>query len=454
MIAGSTQPIALMTATEIATRVQRGTLSPVDVAAAFLRRIDDVEPQIGAFCAIRRDEVMKEAAALGSRGDLAKLPLAGVPIGIKDLFSVAGIPRRAGSRATSDAPSTHDHELVARVRRAGALVIGLTTLPELGLWAHGEADVYRKTTVNPWKLSATSGGSSAGSAAAVAAGMVPIALGSDGLGSIRIPAACCGVVGFKAGTGVVPRGDMPAWFGHAEAGPLATTVEDTALLLGVLSGRRWPERSEGRLARIAVGLRAPAPGMPVHGELRAAAERAARALADAGHSIDVIEVPRSIPIVLSLFRRWCAFVADDVAKLGLPEHQLEPLTRTHLRAGKLVLRRQPPDDAEVARQRAVFARIFADHDLLLQPTLAQPPPATREFRTGWLRSLLRMSSFTPFTPGWNLAQYPSMSLPAGLAADGLPIGVMLGGATGSEELMLSVAYQLEAVNPWPRHAPL
>ncbi len=443
-----------MSATDIAGGVQRRELSPVDVAAAFLRRIDEVEPRVNAFTALRRAEVEREAAALVGRDDLAGLPLAGVPIAIKDTFRVAGLPRRLGSRATPDQLSTEDGELVARVRRAGALVLGTTTMPELALWPHGAADVYGKTTSNPWDPTRTPGGSSAGSAAAVAARMAAIAIGSDGLGSIRIPAACCGLVGLKPGAGVVPAGDVHPWFGHSEAGPIATTAADAALLLSVLSGAPPHDLAAPQPLRIAVAVRAPGPGIRVHREYRRAAMEAAAMLAKAGHTVELIPGPRSLSIALALLRRWCAFAADDVARLGLEAEKLEPLTRVHVRRGRKVLRRRPPDEVEVMRMRAALDDVFAGHDLLLQPALGQLPPPTASFRAGWLRSILRMSAFTPFTPGWNLARYPAMSVPCGSTAQGFPLAVMLGGLPGSEARLLSVARQIETLAPWQRHAPL
>jgi amidase len=443
-----------MSATDIAAGVQRRELSPVDVAAAFLRRIDEVEPRVNAFTALRRAEVEREAAALAGRDDLARLPLAGVPIAIKDTFCVAGLPRRLGSRATPNLPSSEDGELVVRVRRAGALVLGTTTMPELALWPHGAADVYGKTTTNPWDLARTPGGSSAGSAAAVAARMAAIAIGSDGLGSIRIPAACCGLVGLKPGAGVVPAGDVHPWFGHSEAGPIATTAADAALLLSVLSGAPPHDLAPPQPLRIAVAVRAPGPGIRVHRDYRRAAMDAAAMLARAGHTVELVPGPRSLSIALALLRRWCAFAADDVARLGLDVEKLEPLTRVHVRRGRKVLRRRPPDDVDVMRMRAALDDVFAGSDLLLSPALGQLPPPTASFRTGWLRSILRMSAFTPFTPGWNLARYPALSVPCGSTPEGFPLAVMLGGLPGSEARLLSVARQIESLAPWQRHAPL
>ncbi len=169
---------------------------------------------------------------------------------------------------------------------------------------------------------------------------------------------------------------------------------------------------------------------------------------------NIIAGPRSLSIALALLRRWCAFAADDVARLGLDPEKLEPLTRVHLRRGRKVLRRRPPDDVEVTRMRAALDDVFAGCDLFLQPALGHLPPPTARFRSGWLRSILRMSAFTPFTPGWNLARYPAMSVPCGRTANGFPLAVMLGGRPGSEGRLLAVARQIETLAPWERHAPL
>jgi amidase len=253
---------------------------------------------------------------------------------------------------------------------------------------------------------------------------------------------------------VVPAGDVHPWFGQSESGPLATTVRDAALLLGVMAGRAVEVEAAPRPLRIALAMRSPAPGMRVQAERRAAAERVAELLAGAGHAVERVRTPRSISIALALTRRWCAFVADDVERLGLDADKLEPLTRTHLRMGRRFLRKRPPSDADSERMRALLGPLFAEHDLVLQPALAQPPPSTASLRGGWLRSTFRMSAFTPFTPPWNLAQYPAMAVPAGLDSRGLPVAAMLGGPPGSEARMLSVAAQVESLAPWPRHAPI
>ena len=226
----------LLTAAELAADVRARKTTAVDAVKAALERVQRHDASIGAFQVVRAERALAEAAALEARADLASLPLAGVPIVIKDSIPVAGEPMRVGSAATSAEPQTADHEVVAHLKAAGAIVIGLTRVPELCVF--GTTDSVFGTTKNPWNLSRTSGGSSGGSAAAVASGIATAAHGNDGMGSIRGPAGNCGLVGIKPGGGVVPQDiGFDAWGGMSQNGPLATTVADTALGLDVLAGQ-------------------------------------------------------------------------------------------------------------------------------------------------------------------------------------------------------------------------
>src|SRR5919107_4824130 len=225
------------TAVGIAAAVRSGQVSPVEVLEQHLERIAAVDGRLGAFRLLRTDEVRAEARALEERGDLDGLALAGVPVAIKDNVDLAGTPTRNGSAATSPEPAAADDELVRRLREAGALLVGKTNVPELSLWAFTESEAFGVSR-NPWSLDHTPGGSSGGSAAAVAAAMVPVALATDGGGSIRMPASNCGVLGLKPGPGVVPfpQGGVSTWSQMSEFGPLATTVADLGLMLDVLAG--------------------------------------------------------------------------------------------------------------------------------------------------------------------------------------------------------------------------
>jgi amidase len=225
-----------VSATELAADVRAGRRSPRQLVEAVLSRIEAIDGELGAFQVVRRDAALAEADAVAARSDLSTLPLAGVPVAVKDNVPVTGEPMRDGSAGSDPTPQTRDHEVVRRLRAAGAVVVGLTAVPELCVF--GATDSVFGVTRNPWSLSRTPGGSSGGSAAAVASAMVPVAHGNDGMGSIRIPAACTGLVGIKPGLGTVPAQlGNGSWFDMAENGPLATTVADCALVLSVLADR-------------------------------------------------------------------------------------------------------------------------------------------------------------------------------------------------------------------------
>src|SRR5579871_2461785 len=221
---------------QLAGLVQSHQVSPVEIVQAHLDRIEAIEAKVRAFQVILADQALAEALTLAERADLDQLPLAGVPVAIKDNIDVAGVPTRSGSGATPVEPARTDDELVIRLRRAGCVVIGKTQMPELAIWPFTEPAVFAATR-NPWDLSRTPGGSTGGGAAAVAAGMAAIALGSDGGGSIRAPAACCGLFGIKPSPGLVPLagGKTEHWYGMTAFGPLARSVADAALALDVLA---------------------------------------------------------------------------------------------------------------------------------------------------------------------------------------------------------------------------
>ncbi|WP_162795695.1 amidase, partial [Nonomuraea lactucae] len=378
-------------AVEIATAVRNGEVSATSVVEEHLHAIAERDPRVGAFRLVR-ERAVDEARAVQKRRDLADLPLAGVPVAVKDNLEVAGEVTRGGSAATAGAPAARDHETVARLRAAGAVVVGLTNLPELGLVAFGDSAFG--TVRNPWNPARTAGGSSSGSAAAVAAGMVPIALGNDGMGSLRIPAACCGVYAIKPGTGLVPP-PTNDWRGLSENGPLAARVADLSLALSVLAadpllaeswrdGRRiepsprmlpsvWDDddldwESHEGVARepSAVGGRgvaepatpdpfdlleprvmrsSPEPfdlrvaytpqplpaGLPMEGEFRAAVRGAAETLRIAGHT--VVEDDHRLPpwLGMSTIATWLARAAE--AAEGLDRSRLERRSRALARAG-------------------------------------------------------------------------------------------------------------------------
>jgi len=444
------------TAVGIAAAVRGGQVSPTEVLEQHLARIAAVDGRVGAFRLLRTDEVRAEARALEERGDLGGLALAGVPVAIKDNVDLAGTPTRNGSAATSPEPAAADDELVRRLRAAGALLVGKTNVPELSLWPFTESEASGVTR-NPWNLEHTPGGSSGGSAAAVAAAMVPIALATDGGGSIRMPASNCGLVGIKPGHGVVPfpeRG-VSSWSQMSEFGPLATTVADLGLMLDVLAGADAYRAVAPPTRPLRVGVTAdPAvAGVKVHPEVRAAMEVSAEALARAGHRVEPVDPPWRSGDAAPFLRRvflGCAEEADP-----LTWEALEPRTRAEARVGRLLRRARPGPTGPPPRMLARFRAWFADHDLLLSPTLALPPLRVGAYRgKGLTRTVLGLTAYMPFCPPLNLVGFPAASVPAGTTGDGLPLGVQLAAAPGGEALLLSVARQLETVAPWPRHAPL
>jgi amidase len=443
------------TAAQIADRVRAGDASPVEVVRAHLAQIERVDPRLNAFQVVRAERALAEARALGRRrASFAELPLAGVPVAIKDNTPVEGEPMRDGSTATSEAPQPRDHLTVARIRAAGGIVIGLTRVPELCIWA--TTDGPWGITRNPWDPSRTPGGSSGGAAAAVGSAMVPVAHGNDGMGSIRIPSANCGLAGIKPGVGVIPWGDQASeWFEQAQHGPLATTVQDCARLLSVMAERpEWATVKRPRKPlRFAVSVKAPLAGVPVDAEWKAAARSTGELLAGAGHAVAEWDPPYTTKGLLGNLLRWYGGVWEDARELDWAK--LQRRTRGHARAGRVALRRGWIKPEQRERWRAALAPLFEAHDVLLTPTLAQVPiKAVAWDRRAWGANLFADSRYAPFAAPWNFAGYPAMAVPAGMHSQGVPLSVQLVAKPGGEPLLLSVAALLEKLRPWPRHAPI
>lgn len=441
------------TATEIAAGVRSGAFSAPDVVAAALVRIATRDVRLGAFQVVRPEKAAAEAVEVARRVDLAQLPLAGVPIAIKDNVSVAGEPMRNGSPLTSDQAQADDHPVVARLRAAGAVVVGITRVPELCVFA--STDSVFGITHNPWDMSRTAGGSSGGSAAAVAAGMVPVAHGADGMGSIRIPAACCGLVGIKPGSGVVPAHLGPNdWYGMAENGTLATTVADAALVLSVMADN--PDlasvREPDRALRIGVSTKPPVNGVRPDIEHLRAVVRTVRILEAAGHHVAHVDPPypkNPLPVLA----RWFGGASFDAE--GLDHSQLDRAVRFHAALGDRIRAHNLVKDVDREHFRSRLAGYFADLDLLVTPTLATPPiEAARWGQRSWPRVFAANARYAPYSAPWNHAGYPAVSVPAGVHSHTrTPLAVQLVAPDGGEQLLLSVAALLERLAPWPRVAP-
>ncbi|WP_233498382.1 amidase [Blastococcus sp. TF02A-26] len=442
-------------ATELAALVRSGEVTAVEVVRAHLVHLEAVEPRIGAFRVVRREAALAEAAAVDASPDRERLPLAGVPVAIKDNVAVAGEVATDGSSAGRPVPATEDHEVVARLRAAGAVVVGITRVPELCLYA--STDSAGAVARNPWDTARSPAGSSGGSAAAVASGSVPLAHGNDGMGSLRLPAAACGLVTVKPGRGVLPGGiGADDWSGMAVNGALTTTVADQALAFAVLAGEEpAPPTEPGRPLRIAVSLRSPVQGVRADRAARRAVEETAEVLEAAGHT-----TVRKDPVIptdaaLAALVRWFAGAEDDAAFLGLDRAALEPRSRTHARLGRWVRRLGLVRPGPVERFRARTERFFDDVDVLLMPVVTGPPLAARPWHErGFLANVTANARWAPFASPWNLAGVPAASVPAGTRPEGWPLAVQLVGPPGAEQRLLWLAGELERVRPWRRHAPV
>jgi amidase len=450
------EPLAGQTAIELAAAVRERRVSPVEVVEAHLERIAALDQRLHAFQDLRPDEVRAEARVLAGRADLGELPLAGVPVAIKDNLEMAGYPTRNGSLASSEQPAPADDELIRRLRQAGAVPLGKTTVPELCLWPFTETAAFGATR-NPWSPEHTPGGSSGGDGAAVAAAMAPLALGADGGGSIRIPASCCGLVGIKPGPGVVPAAaGHSTWVGMSEFGPIGTTVADIALMLDVLAGTDTYRAAAAPAAplRIATSSASPAPGVKVHPEVERCLQATAEALRSAGHAVLAADPPYKPTDSAPFLQR--AFVGGAEEAEALRFDLLERRTRSWVRAGRWLRRSRPPSATGAEALRARFQSWFEQgrYDLLLTPTLATPPLRIGAYQgRGLWPTILGLTRFMPYTPVQNLLGHPAIGVPAGRSSLGLPIGVQLTAPRGAEPLLLGVALQLERLQPWPRHAP-
>jgi amidase len=331
--------------------------------------------------------------------------------------------------------------------------VGLTRVNELCIWpfADGALGLAR----NPWNTQRGPGGSSGGSAAAVAAGMVPIAHGNDGLGSVRIPAAACGVVGLKPGDGVVPSDvGKGSWFGMSANGVLATTVADAALMASVLAGNQaLAAPPQPRPLRIALSTRSPVPGAKVDAGVEAAVRAVADVLRSLGHSVHEVALEVPTTTALEVFVHWFAGAAMDAGALPHPERMLAR-TRRHAALGRLALALGLVRPGARERWRTRFLDLVDGYDAMLTPTTATTALEAEGWdQRGWLANLSASVRYAPFTGAANFAGLPAISVPAGLHADGLPIGAHFVGRPGGEGLLLSLALQLEEAKPWGRLAP-
>ncbi len=462
-------------AIELAALVRSGELAARELVEASLRRIDELQPTLNAFTHVAHDSALVAADAIGP-GD--PRPFAGVPIAIKDNRPVAGMPLTMCSDLFGDFVAQHDAFFVRRLRDAGFVIVGKTALPEMGILPTTEPRRFGATR-NPWALDRTPGGSSGGSAAAVAAGTVPIAHGNDGGGSIRIPAACCGLVGLKPSRGRVSVGPDVGHSFLVIDGALTRTVAETAQLLDVIAGYElgdatWAPPADGAYAELArrdpgplkIGLafNAPLEGSTLDPVCEQAARDAAALLESLGHHVDEIAPPWSNLDLLPDFTRafgpavsFTTWVGGRLAGRDPGPEDVEPLTwalweraRSHDTISLLTAQNRLE---RVARSIVEF---LAPYDVVLTPALARRPIRIGEVHgrgpDPW-DHYRRSGHFTPYTAIVNVTGQPAIALPLYHGADGLPIAVQLIGRPLREDVLLSLATQLEQALPWAERRP-
>jgi amidase len=474
----SAEPAALMfrSAHELAALVRGGELSAVELVQISLDRIEALDQRVGAFVQVDAEGSLAAAREI-LPGD--ERPFAGVPIAIKNNRAVSGLRLTQGSALMRDFIAPYDHGVVARLRQAGFVVVGTTKLPEFGILPVTEPAVHGPAH-NPWDLGRTPGGSSGGAAAAVAAGMVPLAHGNDGGGSLRIPAACCGLVGLKAQRHRVSAAPELGASTLVVDGVLTRTVAETAALLDVLAGyvtgdaawmpppsERYAQaaaREPGRL-RIAVTTRPPLADAAVDPLCAEATTRAATLLEGLGHDVEEIAPPWQSENLAELFGAYFgAHVAVSVYYATLAAGRdapsaddVEPLSWA-LWQGALAMTAiefQVIQNQLQARMRALVATLDR-YDALLTPALAQRPLPLGTLDAAAadpLETFARSGYFTPFTPIFNASGQPAIALPIYHGEDGLPLAVQIGGRPAAESTLLALGAQLEQAEPWSHRHP-
>lgn len=463
--------LADLSAADLARRIAAGEATAAAAVEASLDRIARRNPGVNAFSVVLADDARVDAARLDAQRAAGKSagPLHGVPVAIKEEIDVAGCVTTFGGRGNAT-PAADDGEVVRRLRQAGAVIVGKTRMPEFGQWPFTES-VDGGITRNPWDRTRTPGGSSGGSAAAVALGMVPVAIGGDGGGSIRIPAACCGLFGLKPTRGRVTSHPMPhLWWALGTTGPLTRTVLDSAIVYDVIRGNVSTDRfttGEPSTSFIAAAGFDPEPlrvgwstrpvtrGVRPAREHVEAVEETARLLADLGH--DVREIDPHYPDPTAAFVPQ--FFAGVRAEADGVEHfdRLERRTRQVYRLGgwvtdAVIERALAAGDRVSERANRVFTGLPGQEavDVLLTPTIGPRPRRVGVLeRGGPVSAALKAAPMIAWTALWNVTGNPAASVPTGLAADGLPVAVQLVGRVGDETTLLRLSAQLERARPWP-----
>ena len=447
-------------AVELAQKIRAKELSPVEVVGAFLERIDKFNSRLNAFITVDPEGALK--AAREAEEYPSDRPLHGVPVAIKDLSYTEGMRTTCGSLTLKDNIPNCDSISVTRVRQAGGIVIGKTNTPEFGYKGITNNRVFG-TTFNPWELTRHAGGSSGGSACAVAAKLAPLAEGTDGAGSIRIPASFCGVVGFKPSFAMVPRYPIPdLYYTLSHTGPLARHVEDAALLFEVLAGVSshdnlsmnpvdWPKTAQDRLK---IAYSPTLNYAAVEDEVAQTVAEGALKFKELGYEVmeenpPIPEDPE--PIELNI---WNTVYASRYAPLNDRMRELlEPEMVEIIEEGmKLPTYKYSQDSIKRTKLYYIMDEFFERYDLMITPTM---PLEAFDYhlerpQTVGGRVINTLFGWTPFTYPFNLTGLPAITVPAGLSAAGLPIGLQIVGPRGSDRLILQVAKRFEELAPFPQ----
>ncbi len=461
-------------AVETAARIRDGEVKPREVVEAAISRAEAAH-DVGAIVTATFDQALAEADRArpnaGSPAGSAASPFVGVPTLVKDLDDVAGVPTGFGSQAFDGYVPRSTSPTVAQFFASGVVNLGKSAAPEFGLTATTEP-VGRPPTRNPWNLDHTVGGSSGGAAAAVAAGIVPIAYATDGGGSIRIPASCCGLVGLKPSRGRLV--ELPNMQGLplklAVHNVVTRSVRDTAAYLAAAerhagSPAHLPTIGHvvgGANRRLRVALVTESPtGVAVDPEVVAATEAVGRHLEHLGHHVDHIPSPVGAEFEDDFLLYW-AMLAAGVRLVGLQlmgrgfdASRLDPWTRGLAATLKRQAHHIPTSIARLRRFTSTYGAMFSEFDVLVSPTLATPPPALGHLDANlpYQEHLDRVREFVSFTPVQNVAGAPAVSIPAAVSSGGLPIGVQLAGVVGDDRTMLELAFDLEEAIGWDHLAP-
>jgi amidase len=463
-----------LSAREQAAAIRDRELSPVDITEHYLNRIDRLNERVGAFVTVTAEIAREQARAAEKAvrdGDGDTPPLLGVPVPVKDLNMVKDVPITLGSSVFDDLIGFADDHVTTSLRDAGTILLGKTNTPEFGLPCYTENSVAPPART-PWDLSRSAGGSSGGAGAAIAAGLAPVAQGSDGGGSIRIPSSVCGLFGIKPTRGRISHGPIvPDLAGLSANGPIARDFRDAALLLDVMAGNapgdmyhaapqagtflEAAEREPGRL-RVGRSVASAIPDAEVHPDCLAAYEDASELLTELGHDVEELDLPFNSDLIPHFETLWTVMatlspVAPD------REDRLRPLTR-HLRDRGNAVTAPQLFAAQAALQFAVRLALPVTnrYDVILHPTLALPPRPIGWFEeVGPAENFERQKRFTPFTSIYNVTGQPAVNVPLHWNEEGLPIGVMLVGRMSDENTLISLSAQLEAARPWAhRHPPI